>query len=312
MALTAHTLYAVNVDAIDSANDVLIDQVSDFTADPGIQEALLSADGQVDPTFVAVAQQAPRFSFTTSGLATVLAKCGISGLDFTGDADDAGLECWFQKMEEGGTRVSGSNHLKMTAIHGLLLPRTITASDGEPASMAMEAVVTYNGDDAPIVIATSQALSGSPSVSEVFTAGPMKINGVTYDGVQSVTIDFGLQEQVLSSDGLVYPTFVCIGQRRPSITIQTTDVTLLNTFGLNGVVQGATDSVVYLRKMSEGATRVTDVTAEHISFTIDEGRINPLPWSAEQGGPGSLELRITPTDDGTNDIIAIDTTAAIT
>ncbi len=54
------TLYAVDVDTTGTANDVFIDQVSEFDFDLGITEALLGGDGSVFNNFVTVDNQRPR------------------------------------------------------------------------------------------------------------------------------------------------------------------------------------------------------------------------------------------------------------
>ena len=309
--MNVHVLYAVKIDTV-GAGDVFIDQISDFNVDTAINEILEGADGGVDPTFAAVQSQSPKIGFTSTKLATILAKCGISGLKLSADVDEDGAEFWFQKVAEGGTRESGSNHLKMTMKKGLLLPRSLTASNDGVANLSFEALAVYDGTNNPIVIAADQALEGSPSVSELFTCGPVEINGVTLEGIQEITIDFGITEIIQGADGQVWPTFVGIMNRRPAITIRTLDVLSLNTFGLSGAAQGATDSVVYLRKIAEGGTRVSDETAEHISFAIDAGRIAVNTISGGHDAPQASEVKITPTYDGVNDVFVINTATAIT
>jgi hypothetical protein len=290
---------------------VLIDQVDSFSVDPAIAEILRGADGAVDPTFVSVGSQAPRLAFSTTALATVLAKCGISGLAIAADVDEAGLIAWFQKLQEGGTRATGTVHKKMTVAKGLLLPRRISAQQGGDAELSMEVLTVHDGTNNPIVLASNQALSGSPSVSELFTVGPVVINGVRLEGIQSVDIDFGIQEIIRSADGGIWPTFVAIRERRPRIRITTDDAAVLNTFGLSGAAQGATDSVVYLRKRLEGGGLVEDATEEHISFSVAEGMIVCGPLSARHPDIVGAEVILTPTYDGSNAILAVDVTAAV-
>lgn len=310
MAITAHTLYAIQIQTT-AAVDLLIDQISNQNVDTGITELLLSADGDVDNTFVALQSQNPRIGLTTSALATVLASCGISGLKIDSDVDDDGAECWFQKMDEGGVRATGANHYKLTVNEGLLLPRGISAPNDGHATMDMELIITYDGTNDPIVIASSQSLEGSPSVGEVFTCGKVVINGAQLEGIQNIDIDFGLSELVLSADGQLWPTFAAIQGRAPSITIRTTDVGSLSTFGLTGDAQGATDSLIYLRKFSEGSGRVADNVAEHISFSIDDGMIYVTAVDGDSDSPQMADVKITPTYDGSNAVMVINTATTI-
>jgi hypothetical protein len=90
------------------------------------------------------------------------------------------------------------------------------------------------------------------------------------------------------------------------------DASVLSTFGIYGTVQGATDSVFYLRKKLEGSTNTADATAEHISFSVAEGMIQVGPLRGSHPGRVGAQLIITPTYNGSDAIIAISTATAIT
>jgi len=311
-----HTLYAVDVDPITESNAVFIDQVSNFSIDPAIQEVLAAADGQVDPTFVAAIGQSPRITFTSSALATLLAEMSnaflTSGIKINSDVTHDGLDCFFQQLAEGSTRASGAAHFKMTINEGLLVPRQISVAQGGLATMGLEGIVTYDGTNDPIVLADSQSLIGSPSVDELFTLGPISINGSQLTAVQSLTIDPGIVEVVAIGDGDKWATYAAIMSRAPMITIQTLDVTALSTFGITGTAQTATDTILYLRKLAEGGTHVADATAQHIKITIDEGMIRCGPALASHGATAGIQVNIRPTYDGTNGILVVDPASAIT
>jgi hypothetical protein len=308
-----YTLYAVHLDTATLAgSDVLLDQVQSFAISTGLQKILQRGDGQVDPTFVAIMSQRPAMRFTSTAIATYLGACGIGGTILDSDVTYPGLEAWFQKMAEGGDRAAGSSHIKMTVNEGILVPRAIQASQDGVATIDFEAVITYDETNEPVVVADSQALSGTPATAELFTVGPVKINGTTLESIQSVSIDFGIQVITQSGDGQVWPTFAGIMSREPSIRIRTTDVLALSTFDLEGTAIGASDVVVFLRKLAEGGTRVADAGSEHISFTLDEGLITVENQDVSQDGIAMADIVITPTYDGANAIIVIATNADIT
>ena len=309
---TLHTLYAVRLNTETLAgSSVLFDQIQNFALSTGLQRYLGRGDGDVDPTYVGIMSQRPAIRFTTTALATALAACGISGAVID-NGTYPGIECWFQKMAEGGTRTSGSNHLKMTGSEGILVPRMIRASQDGIATVDFEAVFTYDGSHEPIVLAASQALAGTPAVGELFTVGPCTINGVALESIQDLSIDPGIQLHVAAGDGDVWPTYVGIMARSPSIRVRTTDAAAISTFGLDGTAQGATDSVFYFRKMAEGGTRTADATAEHISITVDEGIVTVENESVSQDGVAQADVVMTPTYDGTAAILVINTAVAIT
>ena len=309
MAITrVHTLGGVNIDTKAGAN-LFISQVSNVSLDTGIEQIIEAGGGEVDATFSAIAKQNAKITFTSSQLAAILALVGIGGLNVESDVTNDGLEFFFQKIAEGGTRTAGATHLKLTMNKGMLFSRQISADQEKLATVNMEAIATWDGTNDPFVIEDNMALEGVAGVNEGFVSGPVKINGVTLEGVQEITIDLGIQEIVIN-DG-VHASFAAIQSRRPVITIKTTDTVSMSTFGLAGTAQGATDSVIYLRKVAEGGTRVADATAQHISFTVDDGMITVNSVEASDGDIASSEVVITPTYDGTNAILVINTATAI-
>lgn len=296
----AFTLYAASV------NNTMIDQVTSFGISSGLEQFILSVDGGVDPTFAAVKSLVPKISLSTNAIASGLGVAGMNAANITSDA-----LFYFQKLADGGTRATGDSHLKMTVAKGMVFPRSISASHDEPAEMSYEVLCLTDGGGAPVVIEKNQALSGTPVVDQLYVAGPVVINGTTLSGVKSINIDFGIKETVLASDGEVYPSFAGIMNRQPKISIDLFDLDVMADFGIAGVPQGDTDTIIYLRKVAPGGTRVADATAEHIAFTIDAGHIGIGDSDAKPGDPATAKLEITPIFDGTNDILTINTAAAI-
>ena len=297
----AFTGYAVDIDS------VLFDQITAQAVSAELNEILLSGDGSVYNQYAAIGQVNSLFNLTTTAIAVALAKAGLEGFKI-----EAGsvATAFFQQYKKGGTREGVSKHVKMVINEGMIIPRQITVANNGVATISYDIVCTFDGTNEPIVITKDQSLTGVPAVTEAFTVGPVNINGVAITGVQSITIDFGINLITLGGEGEGYPTFVAIDKTAPTITIETTDADQLDDIDLAGVAQGGTDSVIYLRKIDEGSNRVLDATAEHISFTIDEGRINVSGANAP-GGMATTTIRIVPTWDGTNAVLVINTAVAI-
>lgn len=306
---TIHTAGPIVVSGTGAFN---LDGIESFSVDPGLQEVLLTAGGYVDPSYVATMANAPMFTATVSDLATLLGTAALSGMQIPQSTTITTTDVYFTKVAEGGTRAGATSHLKVTINEGLMLCQSISWSQGQHATAQVEIHTTYDGTNAPLVYTASQSLPHTPVIGEAFTGGKITINGTVLNGVTSCTINFGYQVIKESSGGELYPTFVAIGQRNPRIEITTKEVPSLSTFGLNGTAQTASDSVIYLTKIDENGTRVADGTAEHISFTIDDGEI----WCGAFGGGNndSHEGRviIQPTYDGTNAIMVISAATAIT
>jgi len=295
-------LYAINTAG------GLIDGIQNVNRDSGDEEVVIASDGLVDPTFVAMIQQRPVVNFETVKIAHALAICGIGGYAIAADAD-----MYWQKMKQGGTRES-TGHIKVTAGTGLLIPQPINASQGGEATIGYRLLpISDDGVNAPLTVATGQSLAGSPAVDEAFTVGPAKYGASMIQGVTQSTIDLGLREVVEGSDGETYATFAGIDGREPSITVQTKDIAVAeSTIGRAGQkIDGTSPFKVWLRKKAQGGGNVAAGTAEHVLFTVNAGRIVLASDEAQHDSTGTATLRITPVHDGTNDIVAVSTGAAI-
>ena len=274
------------------------------TAQPGANVVRARAGGSITPTHASVRSLDPRVTLETPHIAAALGVTGMLGALIASDA----LLTMFSKQRSGTGFAGTLSHLQMVMNKGILVPRQLTAGlDG--SSLTLEAIGVYDGSNEVIVVTDSQTYSGTDAISEAFLVGPVMLNGTEVTRIQSITVDFGLDVHITRGSGQVRPEEVSIRAQSPSIQFVTTDASVLDTTGIDGVAQGATDSVVYLRKLDENGTVVADGTGQHISFTIDDGVIT----TEDIGGSDDdlARVMITPTDDGSNDILALSTTATI-
>lgn len=288
--------------------DVTVSGVTDWRVSTGMNRLIEASGGHVDPTFVSVMSLSPTLGFTTRML-TALSSFGIGGAQITT------LDAYIQKLLKYGTRGGANTHTKISIGTGMCVPRTLSANQGSIAELSLDAVaISADGAAAAMTVATGQSLPAGGGVTEAFTIGPVAINGTVID-VESVSIDFGIQLQLDSSGGQPFPTFVAVMNRRPEIRLTSKDFDTINTLyaaGVFGVAQGGTDSVVYFRKLAAGGTRVADVTAEHVKFTIDDGLISLDQSTVAQDQRGTCDVVISPIYDGANAIMVVSAASAIT
>lgn len=285
-----------------------VGQTSETNIPSNLEQMILGGGGAIDPTFVAVKEQRPSFEFTTNAIAVAL---GLAGIDGIAIAPAALFKGFLQATTEGGGRPGGSAHQLVTITKGILVPRQLSAQGTDDAKLTMEAVAAWDGTNDPIKFTASSALVGDATATEAFVCGPVVLNGVTIEGILSITIDFGLTFLAPISSGEIYPRFITINQRRPVITIETSNASLGATYGLSGVPQDATDSLVYFRKVLEGGGRVPIATTQHISFGVDEGIFFIESIPASDGDFARTRITFTPSFDGTAPILAISTAVAI-
>ena len=303
MTTALHTLYAVDVDS------TLIDQITNQAVSPNVANLVRRTDGQVYPTYAAAGAISPTISFTTEALATALGKVGTTGFFVDGDGGNTVI-CFFQKLDNGGTRAGATSHLKIAVNEGIVIPRRLHA-DASGATLDYDLIATWDGTNDPLVFTASQSLAGSPSGDEGFVLGPVKINGTQLDGVQSMDLDFGIQEIVRGSDGEEYPRYVAIGAIAPMISITCDDAEAINTFGIDGTAQGGTQSEIYIRALAEGGARAANNASSHIKIlnTASKGRIHV----DSVGGSDIMAatVTITPTSAGTSHPLTITTGTTI-
>lgn len=283
-----------------------IPQIVSQNFDPQIQDVMEGGSGTLDVEFAAIMEAKPQLEFETTAIATALGIVGINAFAITSQCD-----FYFQKIAQGGTIASGSNHIKLAATAGIICPKRLTARQGDVAKLTYGFYgISTNGTTAPLTVSTGQALPTITSVNELFTVGPASFNGTALNAVQGLDLDFGMKTEIRGSDGYAYPTFAGVVSREPKVNFSGLDLAALSTFSVNGVA--LTAWIAYLRKISEGGTRVADATAEHVKLSGTTGLLRPAGVRGATRDPLEGEWMVVPTYDGTNNIVQINTASAIT
>lgn len=276
----------------------LIKGLQSFGFNAQMEQLISSGSGAVDPTFASIGQLKPEITFETTAIKTALANIGgISGAALSSDV------FFFQKMAEGGLRAGALAHIKGTMATGIIVPTQVKAGQGKEATLGYKVTPTSaDGDASPIALTASQSLEAAQDqVSEIYTLGPVSINGAALEGVDDVTLDFGIELWTPTHDGNVYLVAVGIMKRAPKITIKTFDLDKFQSWGIEGAVQGASDSTIQLLDQTEGGAR----GSSPITFTVDAGMVHFESTDGSHGQQASGSAIITPTSDGVADIIAL-------
>lgn len=307
-----YTLGAIVVNHTTTASSVYLNGINQSSVDPGQAEFVIQAAGQPESSYAAIMSVKPVISATVSEISKVLAALGNTGVCWPVASSYQTVDLYFTQMDKCAARKTGSNHIKVTVNDGLMTWGQISASQDAAASITLTIHARYDGTNNPFVYATGQALpTPLPNIAEQFTLGKAMINGTELSGLQSTTVSSGMNVITQSSSGDVYPTFVGIATKTPKIELRTKTISALNTFGLTGTAQGATDSLIYFTKLSENGTRVAAGTAEHVKISVDDGIITTGAAGGSNNESSEVTVMITPTYDGTNAILAITAASAI-
>ncbi|MBN1126923.1 MAG: hypothetical protein JXA82_18115 [Sedimentisphaerales bacterium] len=274
----------------------LIKGIQSYNFDPALQSILLSGSGAVDPTFAGVVRAEPKFTFSSVEIKKCLANLGANnGIAVNG----TNMSFWMQKTVSGGLRASGANHIRADIAAGIVVPQTLRATlVGEAVLEYLVTMISADGMTAPVMFTSGFDLHASEGgADQAYTLGQVQLNGTNVDAFE-VVVNFGLS--LLTSGGRAYPTHVFINRRRPSIVINTYEVDLITTLGLTGTAQTESDSVIQFDNIEDGGGR----GSSPIAVSVDAGRLALQPISGNDGERLGTSILITPTYDGSNDILA--------
>lgn len=268
---------------------------------PGLTEILLAGSGEVDASHSGISEVKPILSFSTTDIKSALvAFGGQNGTPIV--PTTAEFLFWLQKSDAGGVRTAGANHIKATSTVGIVIPQTLTMPSGGQASISYQAIfLSPDGAALPVIFTGSQALdAGQAGADDAYILGPVVLNGATIENVSEVTYDFGLT--LFEGIANPYMTEIAINSRRPKFSITCNDVEETTGWGLLGQAQDATDSIISLYPVSEGAV---PTASGALTFTIDQGVMSFDGVGGQHGEKASATIMLTPTFDGVADTVAI-------
>lgn len=263
------------------------------TSDQGLQRGQVTVrpptDGNPFPGALARVGATARLAITGYDLAAGLGLTGLNG------AAVANLAAFAAKLDGGAGKASGSVHTKYLMALAYAIPRRISASHGALARLSVEAIGYATGGGDPVAVSLSQALPASAGgAPDLFTLGPVEINGTTIADKASVEVDFGVQEMGLPCDGDVGIKAVVTAFVAPTIRLVTYDTTVANTIA--GALNASGDGVeVWFRKYAGAGFAGT---GEHVKLSAANALIVDEGWSASANGALRNTFRVDTWDSG--------------
>lgn len=270
-------------------------QVMARTLNIGINKVVNYASGQVSPSFVGVMSSDPMLDCSTTEIARFLTNVDASvGCPVSSTSTNTSLAAYFTKLQDLGTRASGTNHFSLASISkALVIPKTLTVDQDREATITFDVhLLSSDGTTAPYAYSDGIAIApASILVDQKFTLGPALINGTQLDGLQGWSCDFGLSVTKTRASGGIYPYHAAIMTGAPKFSFRVLDTVALSTYALLGTAQGLTASDFYLLKMANMGSRTANATTEHIRFRVNasQGLFNPM----ESGGSNNEDNTTT-------------------
>lgn len=266
-------------------------QVRSSNFSPNVQHFTARAAGASAPSEISVVQAQPQASFVTGDLGGV-----IGGTSTTAGllVSSGTITIPWNQRSNGGAFTSGTNHWTLSATDGLLMPTSVSASQGDPAGASVECTlypVSTDGETSPIASNTSQALA-SAAFNAMYEFGPVSINGTQLTKAISSRVDYGVPVAFEQYDGDHYPQYVFIDAENiePMITITFANVAALDSYG--PLFASMTACAVHYRKRSDGGSTVSDASTVHARYSFAGGLavVGSLTGENAQTGQASITL----------------------
>lgn len=279
-------------------------QMESYGFSPNASKSPITPGGSLDVAHVGLAMAKPMHRFGTRDLLTVLTNVSPTvGLEMTGGA----VFRYQQRKCQNGFD-STAVHVSRAAAAGLLTIGQISASaddqDGALATMNFHSI-SSDGLTSPETKTASVDLSAvsTPTFISRFFFGPVYKGGSKVEGIDRVTVDFGLQVDSKTFD-FPYPTCVSVVARNPRITFGGTNAAV--DAAINSFINDSGAIAVYLRRGAHGQARVADATTSHAKISTTSGEYSVDEESVGQLQDGSFSFTVIPTS-----TLAVSVTVAI-
>lgn len=261
---------------------VVINQITDEEISDNLSEFLTPDAASLYPRAVAVNLSDIRVKFTTEMVKTILATIPLTGYSLASGS----CVLYFAKYVSGGG-IDAAGCITFTLAAGIAVWRTVSADINSLASVTVEVVgVSADGATTPVTPATGVALP-TTTAAEMYTIGT---TSAASSGVQSGSIDTGIDLEARRGDGDAYNTFAAISAIRPRVRWSQKTVT----------GPGATIGITTLTLKSVTAGGYRGVTP--ITFTFAQGMAAPRRIG---GNDVSQEYEMALTYNGTNAPVVI-------
>lgn len=259
---------------------------AEVTSDVGV--------GSQYPQFAYVPGVRPRLQFSSNAIAACLALTGTTGVAISTSST---LLAYWATLGADGLPASGNGHAIYTFDRGLLVPRSLSVSHRQGATLGLEAI-TYSSDGAakPLVESTG-ALPVITRDNIRYTLKSATVAGIDLGCLLDVNIDFGINADTIGCKSDIYDKHLSIdGGITPTITITTLDTAA--AIDLAGITATHATTSIVLRQYDPSGIGFADAD-DDITFTAS-GILTRDSHSGQGNQRSQLTARLTCTWDGTN------------
>ena len=251
--------------------DVTLGQVRGANYAPAGQPISVAFSGDLDVASFHAGRVDPRVTLETSDLAAIVGK--PASLSEGWCVSGSGVLLPYARRGQCGTFATGSVHAALAGTKALVLPRSLSWSDGGGAATATVEVLFFSDDGSvqSVVLNQGGVLPGGSKAAPVYGPGPVDLNGTRLSKVTGVTVNTGITSEPEHYGGL-HPVERTIRTRRPTIEIPHRDLAAATASAASFTFGGLNGIDCYFRRRND-AGFYPDNQAEHIRVSFADGLI---------------------------------------
>lgn len=290
-ATNVHNVHGIDLDG------TFVSQLTSVRAQTGTSPVRVAPAGYDTPLFSGVDSQIHQIDFSSPQIATLLGELGFYGVAYSSP-----VTLFHKKMSNlGRFEAAGSSvHQTIALAESRGCWSTLSARQGGMASLDCMLCPRWDGTNTPFVAAGSQTLSGTSTAAEVYTLGPVLINGTQWEGLEEMTLSLNPEMRKVVADGENWPRHIGLQRLAPMLALRGYRMEGWTDF--TAVATPLTALVVYLRRRQSGTVNYSDAASQHIKLTLaGSGTITVDQSSGGETDDAMLGLNITlePTDAST-------------
>jgi len=274
-----------------------------------------AVSGAVHPKLASIYSQKPTASFTSYALTSVLNRVTQIGSLIDADETHPGVTLYGQVYAAGGHRATGSSHRSYNIKRGVIVPKTLSCEHRGDATIDCDILATYDGTNAPVIPADSQALPESVTDPGRWTLYSLQLGDVTLGSWRNLEIDFGMEVESEGYGSEPFDRLLRIVRIEPKLTVRGIDpawFAAADAVDLDGLSGTHANCSIKLAHRATGGKFVAVGTETHITCTCAGVLFVDDIQDVEHGGAAEVSLGMQLYHDGTNNPFVFATTAALT
>jgi len=274
------------------SNATYIHSCRSQSLDRMLEELTEFASGDWAPSFTGSKSGAPEFQIEATDIQAVLGL--MTDEELTADLSATNVDLFFRQAKPHALRYDegDAEHMVYRLTSNAMAYWTqIQANQNDESRISLTVCAMDNGSNAPLIQTPSQTIDVAGLIANLWTLGPIEINGSEVPGVQSMTWTNNLEIEKVSESGSEYPTLLVARQARPVVRIEGLDLEELDSIVTEIEGEELTELVVYLRKRRQSRINFGDADTVHLKFTATKGTAKILQTQGERG-TDSIEIHL--------------------